>query len=413
MRRKVAYIMSRFPLLSETFILREMIRMEELGWDVQVYPLIVLREQTVIQPEAATWIARAHDVGAAEILISNVRMLVRRPRKVLSTFLKLVAGNLASIGFLARGLYLFPRAVWMAESMCTAEIHHIHAHYATHPALAAWVIHRLTGIPYTVTVHAHDIFVDRTMLAAKLRDAAALVAISEYNRQFLVRELGPWIGDKTRVIHCGIEPADYAASAHALCTTGRFEIVHVGSLQPYKGQATLIEACALLHRRGVQFRCRIVGGGELEARLRADIAERKLEGCVELLGPKSQREVAALLKEADCYVQPSIVTAAGKMEGIPVSLMEAIAAGVPVVATAISGVPELVHGGQTGLLVTAGSAKELADALQEVLADPQAAARRAQAAGKLVAMEFNLGRNVAALSALISRHHKEKRVAPD
>ena len=147
----------------------------------------------------------------------------------------------------------------MAKKFREENINHVHAHYATHPALAAWIIHKFTGISYSVTVHAHDIFVERSMLATKLRDSVQIVAISEYNKNYLVKMLGGWIGDKTQVIHCGVDSAFYAANNIRLRENGLFEIINIGSLQPYKGQKFLIQACAMLHKEGVRFRCRIIG----------------------------------------------------------------------------------------------------------------------------------------------------------
>lgn len=401
MGRKVAYIMSRFPHLPETFILREMIGMEEHGWEIALYPLIFQANQPVVHAEAVPWLARAYRAGAARIASANFRMFFKEPGRVITTFARMVAGNASSAGFLLRAMFLFPRAVWMAESIRKEGVVHIHAHYATHPALVAWIIHRLTGIPYSVTVHAHDIFVNRTMLREKLQEAAAVVAISDFNRSYLMQHLGPQIGEKIHIIHCGINLAEYGGSAKTAHATGQFEIISVGSLQPYKGQKDLIAACAILAHRGVPFRCRIIGGGELESSLRTQIAELKLEGCVELSGPRNQKEVAAMLAEADCYVQPSVVTSTGKMEGIPVSLMEAMASGVPVVATSISGIPELVRDGDTGLLVPPGSPDAVADALQEVLNKPAEARQRVERAQALVSSEFDIHKTVAALSALI------------
>jgi glycosyltransferase involved in cell wall biosynthesis len=310
----------------------------------------------------------------------------------------MVFENLPSPKFLARALYLFPKAARMARMMQQEGVRHIHAHYATHPALLAWLASRLAGISYSVTVHAHDIFVETAMLATKLRGASFIVAISEYNRQYLARLLGPWVEGKTHVIHCGIRPQDYEARpdrAH-----DRFEIINVGSLQPYKGQQVLVRACAELEHRGIPFRCRIVGGGEEQPRLEALIRELRLESSVELLGPRTQGEVARLLPEADCYVQPSIVTSSGKMEGIPVALMEAMCCAVPCVASRLSGVPELVREGETGWLVPPADAAALAVRLAAVYADPAGAARVAQAGRRLVLAEFDLASNVRQLAGL-------------
>jgi glycosyltransferase involved in cell wall biosynthesis len=287
----------------------------------------------------------------------------------------------------------------MAEQMQADQVVRIHAHYATHPALAAWIIHQFTGIPYSVTVHAHDIYVNKTMLATKIRDASFVVSISEFNRGYLAKYLGDWALHKTHVIHCGIRPEWYIMSRD-IKSNNRFEIISIGSLQLYKGQRFLIEACDLLRRKGLIFRCRIIGGGELRENLLYMIESRDLSNFVELTGPLTQETIAEILPLADCYVQPSIITPSGKMEGIPVALMEAMASGLPVVATDISGISELVRPGQTGWLTPPENPQALADAILAIYADRRGAERKAQAARELVINEFNLHRNVNQLSAL-------------
>jgi glycosyltransferase involved in cell wall biosynthesis len=396
--------MSRFPHLPETFILREMTELERHGWQVALYPLI-LQEQAVVHAEAQAWIPRAQwtPFVSAEVLAANSRALVGSPLRYAGLWRQIAWENRTSPNFLARALALLPKAVTMARRMQQEDVAHIHAHYATHPALVAWLIHKLTGISYSITVHAHDIFVRTEMLATKLRDSAFVVAISEYNREYLARVVGPWARDKVHVVHCGVEPSQYQPRSALPERGGPFEIISIGSLQPYKGQLYLIEACALLREQGVPVHCRIVGGGEEREALEAMIRAARLEGVVELLGPKPQEEVARLLPAAHCYVQPSIVTPSGKMEGIPVALMEALACALPVVATSLSGVPELVRAGETGRLVPPADAKALADALAAVYADPEGAAEMARMGRTLVMEEFALQSNVARLSALFER----------
>ena len=331
---------------------------------------------------------------------ANIHQAIMHPRRYFSLWGRLVRENFSSPKFLLRALLLFPRAVWMAEAFLRDGVEHIHAHYATHPALVAWIIHRLTGIPYSVTVHAHDIFVEKPMLATKLRDAVFIASISEFNRDYLVDALGPWVRHKISIVRCGIDPAYYGQSETP--RNGRLEILSVGSLQPYKGFAFLIEACALLRDRGIPFRCRIVGGGDLRGTLQELIQNRGITGSVELLGPRTQDDVARLLRTGDCYVQPSIITDTGKMEGIPVAVMEAMTSGLPVIASALSGLPELVKPGETGWLVPPGNSTLLADALSEVHEQPAEARRRAALGRQWVKQEFNLTTNVHKLAALFA-----------
>ncbi len=402
---KLAYIMSRFPNLSETFILREMIEMEKLGWDIAVYPLI-LQQQDVVHSAALSFLERANNLPfiSASLIKTNIFTFIKHPLLFLSLLAQVGWANRTSLKFLVRALAIFPKSVQMATLMQSEGVQHVHAHFATHPALAAWIIYRFTGISYSITVHAHDIYVEKEMLGTKLKDAVFIVAISEFNRNYLIDLFGEWIRIKTQVIRCGVLPEDYSVHLESFSDSlqdGVFEILCIGSLQPYKGQKYLIEACAKLNKRGVPFRCRIIGGGELQSELSVQISVLGLDHVVQLLGPRPQEEIAQMLPQANCYVQPSIITPSGKMEGIPVSIMEAMICSVPVVATAISGIPELVQDQVTGLTVQPQDVDILVNAIEVIYKNVQNARRMAENGKELVMMQYNLHYNVQQLSLLM------------
>ena len=211
----------------------------------------------------------------------------------------------------------------------------------------------------------------------KLRGAAFAVTISDYN----LRLLAGWYGrlaDRVEVIHCGVDAAvfrprseDRACRQRTRARARPFEVLSIATLQPQKGHAVLVAAARPAGRAWASpVRVRMVGEGEERPALEAAIAAAGLTDQVQLLGRQPRDRVAALLGEADVVVQPSIVLPSGKTEGIPVALMEALASGVPVVATSVSGVPELVEDGVTGRLVPPGDAEALADALVDIQRDP-------------------------------------------
>ena len=401
MPQAIAYVMSRFPQLSETFILREMNTLEQMGWKVQLFPLMI-QHQPVIHDEAHPWLARAQQIGwlSPAVATAQGQLLLQQPQRLLGGWIQTVQGYLFKPRELLRAVAMLPKAARMAQLMRREQIAHIHAHYATYPALVAWMIQRLTGISYSVTVHAHDIYVSQAMLARKLRAAAFVVAISEYNKRFLRRHAGQAVAAKTHVIHCGIQPELYASSR--LNTRERWEIVSTGSLQEYKGFTYLIEACALLRKQNMNFRCRIIGGGELREQLQQQINAAQLQDHVLLSGPQTEAQVRSVLATADCYVQPSIITTSGKMEGIPVALMEALASQLPVIASNISGLPELVRDRSTGVLVPPADPQALATAIKTLQDDPLTSQRLAQAGRELVQREFDLQTNVALLAQLLT-----------
>lgn len=400
-KKKVAYLMSRFPHLPETFILREMNELADQDWNLALYPLIC-QNQPIIHEEAKRWTKKANCTPffSFEILLAVLKFLFSDLKEFLFIFVSVLSENINNPRFLIRSLAFFPKAVSLAERMKKDNIQHIHAHYATYPALAAWIIHRLTDIPYSVTVHAHDIFESKSMLATKLRDARFIIAISKYNRDYLIHNLGVWIAEKIHVIHCGIRAGDYSHLPVDQLPGDNFQIIHIGSLEPYKGQKCLIQACDILKREKIPINLQIIGMGIEKKNLERMIAHYQLTDNVELLGPKTQEEIAKILPTGHCYVQPSIITEQGTMEGIPVSLMEAMACGVPVIASAISGIPELIQDGYSGYLVPPGDPEALAAAFKRVYQNYSEAVQFAENGRKKVLSEFDLHKNVTDLSEL-------------
>lgn len=428
LRPPVAVLLSRFPRVTETFILREVVELERQGQPVVLVPLI--REHPpVVHPEARPWLGRALFTPwlSPAVAASNLRLLRRRPGAYVGCLARLVRGMAASPGFLARSLALFPKAVHLAGRLTGEGVVHVHAHFATHPATVAWVVERLAGIPFSVTVHAHDLFVRRTMLAEKLGRARFIRAISRFNREYLA-ERCPEVAGRVAVVHVGVEPERYRQRGEDRPEGGEaagreVRILTVAALERYKGIAVLIEAAGLLRERlaaGGPERSsaiwavtwEVVGEGSLRAELEREIARRGLGGSVRLAGALPQDEVARRLARADLFVLPSVVAPDGQMEGIPVALMEALAAGRPVVASRLSGTPELVADGETGLLVPPGDAGAVAEAVARLLREPGLAARLGEAGRRRVEDEFRLATTVAELRALLDRETAGWRLDP-
>jgi colanic acid/amylovoran biosynthesis glycosyltransferase len=393
-RRKIAYLVSWFPARTETFILRELQQVERLGGAPVVYALVGAREDAV-HPGAEPFIARTRYLKHAsrEVLSANLHWLRRSPRRYLGTWARAIAGNLRSPGFLARALYTLPKAAAVARDVEATGVEHVHAHWATHPALAGWAVHRLTGIPWSFTGHAHDLYVDRTMLRQKLQSAAFAVTISEFNRELLRSWYGPELARKVAIVRCGIDGEQFRPRTGDHPRPGPFILLCVASLRDYKGHPWLIQAMSLLKRRGHAVRLQLVGDGEDRLALCEQVAKAGLAAEVSFLGHQPSDRVAELMRESDAVVLPSVVTSAGKMEGIPVCLMEALACELPVVATRLSGTPELVKHGETGLLVPPADAGALAAAIERLIRDPALRTRLGRAGRQHVLAEFELRAN--------------------
>jgi glycosyltransferase involved in cell wall biosynthesis len=399
----VAVLMSRFPAVTETFILREMIEMERQGQPVRLVPMLK-NSPPVIHDAAKPWTDRALYTGflSAGIVAANVTTLLRHPLRYCGLLLRLLFGTILSPEIFVRTLALWPKSVFLARQLTSEGIRHIHAHYATHPATMALIASKFSDITFSFTVHAHDIFVNRRLLRWKLRETRFVRSISDYNRQFLERLYPNEAAGKITVIHVGITPETYERTAARLGQPSRDEtprILTVAAHKPYKGLPVLIEACARLRDEGVAFECNIIGHGPMHDELQALIDRRQLQTIVHLLGARSQDDVARMMAEATLFALPSIVAPDGQMEGIPVALMEAMASGRAVVSTTISGIPELIEHGVNGLLVPPNDVALFADAIRILLDDRERAEEMGKLGQEKVRAEFDIERCVAALCA--------------
>lgn len=394
----VAYLMSRFPKLTETFILDEILALEELGIRVELFPLLRQRE-AVVHPEAVVLAARARyqPFLSPAILATQFHYLARRPRAYLGALLSLAFRTLGSRNYFVGGLAVFPKVVHAARLMEAEGVEHVHCHFANHPAAGGFVIHRLTGIPFSFTAHGSDLHRDRHMLREKVAEAETVVTISDYNRRLILDECGEEFADKVVVVRCGVDTDMFCPRPRPPSPSERFRVVCIASFDEVKGQQYLVEACRLLLDSGVDIDCRLVGDGPMRPEVARRVSQLELEGVVRFEGPKTRQEVAALLADTDVAACPSVWTSLGDREGIPVVLMEAMASGVPVVASDISGIPELVEHEFTGLLVPPGEAGALAEALRRLHDDPDLRRRLAAAGRSRALSEHDVRRHARAL----------------
>ncbi len=391
--KKVAYIMSRFPKLTETFILYEMLALETAGVAVELFPL--LREnQNVHHREVARYMKKAHFYpflnGA--ILAANLYYLTRHPIRYFHTILQVLTGTFGSFNFFFGALGIIPKSVRFARDMERLGVEHIHAHFCNHPAVAAFIASQLTGIPFTFTAHGSDLHKDRRMLDKKVAAAATAVTISRFNKEVMVEACGEALRDRIAVIRCGIDPSLFDCTDRS-GREGPLQIICVASYEEVKGHRYLVEACEILAKRGVRFTCHLVGYGPLREQVEAQIARRGLTEHFKIHGPLPRTEVIKLLAFADVFVLPSVPTREGKREGIPVVLMEAMSTCLPVVSSRLSGIPELVRDGETGFLLEPRDAPGIARVLEKLYRDPELRQRMGQAGRKVVLDEFNLEKN--------------------
>lgn len=390
---KLAYIMSRFPKISETFILFEILEMEKLGARVEVYPLLRER-QPVMHPEAEKICARAHFLPFVSwrIVRANLAFMLAGPLRYFATLCEVLFGTMRHSNFFFGALAYWPKAVAFAFNMKQQGIEHIHAHFCNHPTLVAFIIHRLTGIPYSFIAHGSDLHKNRTMLGKKVAASAFALTVSQFNLAVLHSACDENSRKRARILPCGIDPEIFLPQEKSM-RVGKLRIVCVASLEEVKGHMHLVEACRILHERGIAFVCDLIGDGPRRAAITEQIAAAHLQEHVILHGSMKRSDVVRMLTLAEVKVLASVPTAEGKREGMPVVLMEAMACALPVISSRLSGIPELVEHERTGLLLQPGDAKGLADALAQLGNDPDLRARMGEAGRKKVLREYNLKAN--------------------
>jgi len=393
MKKKIAYILSRFPTVSETFILYEIIELRKLGVEIDIFPLIH-QTGSVIHSEVEVLVPRVHyyNYFSPALIRDHFFWLRKKPWTYIRTILRVIVKNLGSLKFLTRAIIVMLQSAQTARKIEEMGVEHIHAHSATHPALMAHIVWSLTGISYSFTAHSSDIYFNQTMLGEKIQHASFVATISEYNQTFL-RSIYPNISaGKIKVVHCGIDPAKFQKPTQPI--TNSFNIICVGRLEKVKGHKYLIEACAQLKNQNVDFRCYLVGDGELRSQIQRQINRLDLIHQVKIIGFQPHQQVVELLAQADILVQPSL------SEGIPVAVMEGMATGIPVVATSVTGVPELVEDDTTGLLVPSQNSMALAEAILKLYKSPELRKQLGKSGRAKVIEEFNLQHSAAMLNKI-------------
>ena len=304
---------------------------------------------------------------------------------------------------------------WLASEAKRREINHLHAHFAGDAAFVAMLASRMSKIPYSFTVHAGGIFGWPYLIKEKIAGAKFVVSISEFNKRYLTEKYNLSAKDvaKIKVVHCGVDLSVCQCVPTSLKLRGAgvsmcqgrkpYQILTVARLEEKKGHRYLLEALKILKGKKFEFKATIVGGGVLENELKEQAVSLGIGDRVTFTGPKNQNEVQEFLRQADVFVLPCVQAKNGNMDGIPVSLMEAMAAGVPVISTKLSGIPELIEDGVSGLLVEPKDSEGLAVGIKKVLTEPELCERLIQQARIKVETEFEVKKNAEKFRQLLLR----------
>ena len=402
---RIGYVLKVYPRFSETFIVTEILAREALGDDLSIYALrpttdsrfhpeiarVRAQVSWVPRPWKATemWAQVAHGLDSAS------------SRERLTGILPVLAGLPGDE--VAQGVEL-------ARQVRADGIGHLHAHFASLAGRVTWIASMLTGVPYTVTTHAKDIFhhsVDQQWLRRVCADAERVIAISRFNEDYL-RDLLSGTGARISLRYNALElerfpfcPPGPAAQPLRVCAVGR--------LVPKKGFHDLIRAMRILADRActtdapVPVRLEIAGDGEEREALAHQVQALGLDGHVRFLGPLTQAEVRGLLSRSDVFAAPCIEAADGNLDGLPTVILEAMACGTPVVATSVSGLPEVVRDGRTGILLPPGDPAALAQALRGIAVGEVDTGALARGARALIEEHFDSRQQAAVLSGWQNR----------
>lgn len=405
-QRNIAYIVKAWPRLSETFVLNEIISLEQRGLRIRIF--------SVREPDPGPSHRKVSQVRAKvtyltfgtrwkQVVPANLRLFCTRPGRYLRVLLQALAMMATRRHRFAPPWHFF-EACYLVDILSRSPADHLHAHFASTPALVALYAHRLSGIRYTFTAHAKDIFVsDPRAFRVKLEEAHAVVTCTQYNHKFLSRQYGPLCDGKVRSIYHGLDVSQFGFRLPLNMDSGEPLILSVARLIEKKGLGDLIAAADILRHRGRVFRLEIIGGGPLREPLKAQAKRLGLVDRVRLSGAQAHDVVCLAYQRASVFVLPCVVASNGDRDGIPNVLLEAMASGVPVVSTAVSGIPEVIESGRDGLLVSPNDPAALAEAIDKLLASQELRENFARAARAKIESSFSLDASAECLLALFGQ----------
>ena len=391
--RGVAYVIGTYPLLTTTFIDREIAMLREFGVAVAVVSL--RRPHGRLSPEQIE--ANGHvryvlPVAPLALVLAQLRFGITRPLVYFRTLSYLLTRSHPTVKARLRTILHFGEGVQVADLLRkTPRNNPIHAHFVDRAAIVALVAGRLLERNYSVTAHANDIYVDPVMLPEKIVEARFVATCTEYNAAHLAG-IAPDAAASITCIHHGLDVKRYVPNNESY--SYRPAILAVGQLREKKGFTYLVAACAELARRGHEFVCDIVGEGPLRPELEAQIRESQLEDTIFLRGALDHQSVIEHYRAASVFALPCITAANGDMDGIPNVILEAMAMELPVVSTRHSGIPEAVDDGISGLLVPKRDTAALADAIERLLCDNGLRRRMGRAGRQIVVSRFDVATNV-------------------
>ncbi len=394
-RCRVGYLLRMYPRFSQTFIVNEILELEAQGVEVRIgslrRPTEGIFHDLIARVRApCDYLPDYFWENGGKIRAAHAERLAANPRGWLRALAQVFRHRSVKwFDFVQAGLV----CRWAHKH----KLEHLHVHFGTSEATVAWLARLMGGPSYSLTLHAFDIFrdnVDRRLLTDKINLSRFTVTVCEGNRRFLVESLPGLAAARLRVNYNGVDLQRFAVPREPRSAGSIFA---VGRLIEKKGFSHLVRAVGLLRDRGTRVQCRIAGEGPEKHSLQSAIAALGLDEQVVLTGPLRQDAVREALGTAACLVLPCVRARDGNVDALPTVLLEAQASGCPVISTRISGVPEIIEDGASGLLVEPGDDAGLAAAIERVIAEPELAGRLAVGGRRRVEERFDIRKNVAVL----------------
>lgn len=407
MKPHIAYLAPEIPALSATFVYHEILALREKGFDVlpvSVHPPAPPATEKCASMLAADTI-QLYPHGTVSFLAAAVYCKLRHPIRYLSAAVMLLR-DMAAVRFFSRDaaglVYRFLAGARLARILEKHGCRHLHVHFAHVPTDIAMYAARLANITFSFTSHANDLFERGWLLKEKVARSAQAMTISEYNRRFLVSQGAN--GKKITIVRCGVDIGrfDDKIRSNDVVDHAAPVIGSLGRLVEKKGFDTLIAAAGILIRRGKKFRIEIAGDGPLKADLLKQAEHEGVADRVNFSGAVANDTVPGWLKGLNQFVLACRVDSNGDMDGIPVALMEAMAAGIPVISTTVSAIPELVENEISGLIVPPANPQALADAISCLLDSTDIRSRCVSGGRRRVADEFSEEVNAEKLSQIFN-----------
>ena len=398
---KIVYITVETPFgKGETFILEEMLELKKRRIELLVIPRKPPKE--VFHGDANELLENSIWLPLIDFRMVVIFFVALLTKVALWKILGVILIHSRNPLIFIKNLSIIPKAIFIAGIVKKKNIEHIHAHWGSTTATMAYIVSQLTNIPWSFTLHRWDIK-ENNMLKEKVKSAKFVRCISEHGKNELFEIVGGNYREKIKVVYMGVETSiridEFPKNKE------KFTIITPANLVEKKGHKYLIDACEILVNQGIKnFQCFFYGTGPLKGELENLIKEKKLIDYITIQGAIPHENLMKMYKnrEIDMVVLPSITTSNGELEGIPVSLMEAMAYGIPVISTNTGGIPELLSNG-AGIIVEEKSPEKLAEAILKIMKDKDLRRELTERGLQRIKEDFNIEKNTKILLKLIKK----------